>query len=159
VRVRNIQQKHYYGGSPVFTKESSNRAVVDFKIAFNEAIAFAGEKQETLAHRIGVTQGQINNWCNPHSDRNFPMALFHLLPIKMQTALMEYLNARCDGGTKFGEVVESMEEKIIELVTLEGDLVRQYAANPVNAHKTISKMRETLDRAEKEVNQLSTIRA
>ena len=142
----------------MFTKESTNRSVVDFKIALNEAIAFAEEKQETLALRIGVTQGQINNWCNPNSDRNFPMALFHLLPIKMQTALMEFLNKQCDGGTAFGKLTGSIDDKIIELVTLESELIQKFEADPVTARKTIYKMRSTLDRAESEIELISNIK-
>ena len=76
----------------MYTKESANRAVIDFKIELNQAIAYAEEKQETLALRIGVTQGAMNNWLNPNSDRNFPMALLPLLPSRMQQFLMNYIS-------------------------------------------------------------------
>ena len=139
----------------MFTKESSNRSVMDFKIALNEAIAFAEEKQETLALRLGVTQGQINNWCNPNSERNFPMALFPVLPVRMRKYLMDYLNKRCGAIPDMHGLNGSVDDELVAMIMLERDLKLQSESDPKKAKKTILKMREVLDRAELEVNTIN----
>jgi len=139
----------------MFTKESGRRHALDFKIEFNEAIAFAEEKQETLALRLGVTQGAVNNWCNPNSDRNFPMALFTVLPQRMQLFLMNYLN-HGHAGEKFAGLNGSIDDEIISLMMLESDLKKQAETDPRKAKATIVKMREMLNRAEKEVENIAS---
>jgi hypothetical protein len=135
----------------MFTKESTERAAKDFKIAFNEAIFFAEEKQETLAMRIGVTQGQVNNWCNVNSDRNFPMALLPVLPVRMQHYLMDHINKQCDTVKTIGSLNGSVDDEIISLIMMESDLKKQSESDSRKAKQTIMKMREILNRAEMEV--------
>lgn len=135
----------------MFTKQSTQTAAQEFKIVFNEAIAFAEEKQETLALRLGVTQGQVNNWTNPNSDRNFPMALLPQLPIRMQAFIMDHINKKCDTVKMISGLDGSVDDEILQLLTLESDLKQKSETDPRKAKHIIMKMREVLNRAEREV--------
>lgn len=138
----------------MFTREISNRLAREFKFAFNEAIAFADETQESVAAKLGVTQAQINNWTNPNSERNFPIALFPLLPIRMQHFLIKHIS-ESHTPTELSQLNGSVDDEIIRLVNLESDLQKMAKGDAKNALKTIGKMREVLDRAEKEVEAIN----
>jgi hypothetical protein len=142
----------------MFTREITNRSVADFKVAFNEALAFGEEKQETLAMRIGVTQAQINNWLNPHSDRNFPMALFPLLPVRMQTFLMSHLDKVLDNRNIFKGLNGDINDEIVDMLVLEGELKKQTMSEPHKAKATIVKMEQMLKRMQAEVDQMNESR-
>lgn len=142
----------------MFTREITNRAVIDFKIALNEALAFGEEKQETVAMRIGVTQGQMNNWLNTNSDRNFPMALFPLLPVRMQTYLMSHLDKVLDNRNIFKGLNGDINDEIVDMLMLEAELKKQTASEPHKAKATIVKMEEMLRRISAEVEQMTESR-
>ena len=142
----------------MFTKEATNRAVVDFKIAMNEALAFAEEKQETVAMRIGVTQGQMNNWMNTNSDRNFPMALFPVLPVRMQTYLMSHLDKVLDNRSIFKGLNGDINDEIVDMLVLEGELKKQTINEPHKVKATIVKMEQMLKRINAEVEQMMEVR-
>lgn len=135
----------------MFTREISNRMATDFKFAFNEALAHADETQESLAAKVGASQAQVNNWCNPNSDRNFPMALMPVLPSRMQQALFQFLNVQMSTAQKFNNLNGSIDDELLRMFVLEADLKRESERDPKKAKKLIGQIREMLDRADQEL--------
>lgn len=136
----------------MFTKQSTERAVKDFKVIFNEAMAYADEKQETLALKLGVTQAQISNYCSPISDRNFPMGMFILLPNRMIRYVLKYFMANVKNTKeKCEDLNGSIDDEIVAMVQFEADLKRESETDLRKALKTIEKLRDWLDRSEREI--------
>lgn len=136
----------------MYTREISNRLSKEFKYAFNDAIAFADTTQEAIASALGVTQAQISNWCNPTGDRNFPMALFPLLPSRMQQFLISHMNAQSADKRAFSNLNGSVDDEIISMMMLETDLKKRVERDPKSAKKTIAMMRELIEKTEAEVD-------
>lgn len=141
----------------MFTREVANRKAADFKYKFNDAIAYADETQESVALKVGVTQGQMNNWCNPNSDRNFPMALFPLLPSRMQHFLYKELNPSENNSTWFN-LNGNIDDEIVALVQLESELKKKSEADSKGAQKILLQMRVMIDRAEKEIERMHEVK-
>ena len=138
--------------SSTFTKESTYRAAQDFKFAFHEAMAYAGEKQESLALQMGVSQAQVNNWTNINSDRNFPMGLFPLLPAKMQYFLMDHLNKAKETAPVGEHLNGSIDDELVHMILLESDLKRASESDPQKVRQALVKMKELIGRMERELS-------
>ena len=68
----------------MFTLESTERDAKLFSSVLYDAMVFAGEKQESIARKLGVDQASLSMWMDPSNSRNFPAALFYKLPKEMK---------------------------------------------------------------------------
>ena len=108
--------------------------------------------------RIGVTQGQMNNWLNTNSDRNFPMALFPVLPIRMQTYLMSHLDRVLDNRNVFKGLNGDINDELVDMMVLEAELKKQTQSEPHKVKQTIVKMEQMLKRIQAEAEQMTEVR-
>ncbi|MBW7887420.1 MAG: hypothetical protein H3C35_03540 [Bacteroidetes bacterium] len=137
--------------------EKATRQSRDFKAVLHETIIEQEEKvkQDSLAYYMNIQQSVISEYLNPDSQRNLPAFQLKNLPKEIRIPLINYLvedlNIRTVNMVHVGKLNGQIDDEILLMAILEGELAKMKDEKPEKLQKILDKMEEVIHKLRMEL--------